>query len=91
MDVEDDLVAQEGEVVVLLEEHDLNHHLVYVPANYHIFSKQIFLGHQSTIYVAFYYRVEDLDAYPLEEADQLLPHCREVDLNGHFVSPRCGS
>ena len=64
VDEEDDLVVQEEEVVVLMEEHDSNHHLVYAPVNYHIFSKQIFLGHRSTIYVEFYYRVEDWDAYP---------------------------
>ena len=64
MDEEDDPVVQEEEVVVLLEEHDVNHHLVYAPVNYHIFSKQIFLCHRSTICVEFYYRVEDWDACP---------------------------
>ena len=89
MDEEDELEAQEEAVVALLEEDGVNHHLVYDRVNYHTFAKRKFLDFQSTIYVVFYYREEDEDGCPWVGADRLLPHYREVDLNGHCVSQQC--
>ena len=88
--VDMDQVAREA-VGVLLEEGGLNHHLVYDLSNYHIFAKQIFLGHLSRICVEFYYRVEYGDACPLVGVDQLLQHCHAVHPNVHFVSLISGS
>ena len=68
----DELEVPGEEVEVLLEEDDVNHHLVHGRANYHIFAMQISHDHPSTIYVEVYYPVvEYLGAYPLEVVDQL--------------------
>ena len=84
-----ELEAQEEVAVALLEEDGVNHHLGYARANYHIFSKQKFLGFQLTIYVEFYYREEDVDDYPWVGADRLLPRYREVGPSEHYESRRC--
>ena len=86
---EDESVALEVVVVALLEEDGVNHHLVYDRVNYHIFARRKFLDFQLTIYVVFYYREGDVDGCPWVEADRLLPHYREVNLNGHCVSQQC--
>ena len=92
MDAWDDLGAQVGVVlVVLLEEDGVNHHLVHDREYYHIFAKQKFLGRLSTIYADFYYQKGCQDVNASEEAGQWSPRCHEVDLNVHYVSPRCAS